>query len=310
MKNKKGVAIGITVALLLTAATLVFQAYQRYQANPWTRDGQVQADVVLIRAQVSGNVSAVHVKNNALVQAGELLFEVDSRALRVALEQAQADQALAQVRMQELEAELQSALSAAHPTLPKGGAGRGGLSSASPSASALSTPFLDEARNSVNRAKATYGVAAARTAQARLSLEQCRVLAPVTGYVTNINLRPGSEVAALAPLFALIDTSTYRVTGFFQETDLSRIAPGQAALVTLMGYPESPLHGVVESIDWGIAQSNGSVGANMLPAVKPTFEWIRLAQRVPVNVRLVDASPSIPLRVGTTASVLMVGHTN
>ena len=102
---------------------------------------------------------------------------------------------------------------------------------------------------------------------------------------------------------ALIDAASFRVTGFFRETLIRRIAVGSRAEVTLMAYPDRPLSGVVESLDWGISRSNGTPGEDLLPDVQPTFDWIRLAQRVPVNIRLSDVPDDVILRVGLTASV-------
>jgi multidrug resistance efflux pump len=84
-------------------------------------------------------------------------------------------------------------------------------------------------------------------------------------------------------------------------------------VITLMSYPRAPLTGAVDSIEWGIAQQDGSTGEDLLPTISPTFEWIRLAQRVPVRVHLGDVLEGVALRVGTTASVLVntgIGDSN
>jgi multidrug resistance efflux pump len=141
--------------------------------------------------------------------------------------------------------------------------------------------------------------------QAELNLEFTRVVAPVDGYVTNLNLRVGSQIAAQQPALALVDTSTYRVVGYFRENHIGNIRAGDRAVVTLMSYPDRPLTGEVESLGWGIAQQDGSTGPDLLPSVSPTFEWIRLAQRIPVRVRLTEVPEGIDLRVGTTSSVLV-----
>ena len=163
-----------------------------------------------------------------------------------------------------------------------------------------------------NRQKAQAALAGARAARqqaeaevetARLRLGFTEVRASVDGYVTNVSLQPGAQAVADTPLFALIDAASFRVTGFFRETLIRRIAVGSRAEVTLMAYPDRPLSGVVESLDWGISRSNGTPGEDLLPDVQPTFDWIRLAQRVPVNIRLSDVPDDVILRVGLTASV-------
>ena len=107
------------------------------------------------------------------------------------------------------------------------------------------------------------------------------------------------------------DTSTSaqkppdQVLHFFRETLVGRLQRGDQAVVTLMSYPDSPLQGRVDSIGWGIAQDDGSTGQDLLPTISPTFEWIRLAQRVPVRIHLETIPDGVRLRAGTTASVLV-----
>jgi multidrug resistance efflux pump len=142
--------------------------------------------------------------------------------------------------------------------------------------------------------------------QATLDLEFTRVLAPVDGYVTNLNLRQGSQAVANQPALALVDINSYWVHGFFRETSVGGMRKGDKAIVTLMSYPDQPIEGHVNSLGWGIAQDDGSTGFDLLPNISPTFEWIRLAQRVPVRVHLDDVPEDVALRVGTTASVLVI----
>jgi len=127
----------------------------------------------------------------------------------------------------------------------------------------------------------------------------------VDGYVTNLNLRLGSQAVANQPALALVDVNSFWVHGYFRETTVGDIEAGNRAVVTLMTYPDTPLTGVVHSIGWGIAQEDGSTGEDLLPSIEATFEWIRLAQRVPVRVHLNQLPEGVKLRVGTTASVLV-----
>ena len=128
--------------------------------------------------------------------------------------------------------------------------------------------------------------------------------------MTNLNLRLGSQAVANQPALALVDVNSFWVHGFLKENYIAGIRPGDRAIVTLMSYPETPLEGRVDSLGWGIAQTDGSTGYNLLPTISPTFEWIRLAQRIPVRVHLVDVPGEIKLRVGTTASVLVMTKTS
>ncbi|MGD9343470.1 MAG: HlyD family secretion protein, partial [Desulfuromonadales bacterium] len=174
---------------------------------------------------------------------------------------------------------------------------------------------LSQAEATLAETKANLGAAGdanpsirqARAAvrQAELNLEFTQVRAPVDGYVTNLNLRIGTQVVANQPALALIDTNSYWVDGFFRETTIAEIRSGDKAVVTLMTYPDQPLEGTVDSLGWGISQQDGSTGFELLPQVSPTFEWIRLAQRVPVRILLDEVPDNVALRVGTTASVLV-----
>ena len=155
-----------------------------------------------------------------------------------------------------------------------------------------------------SNAQVRASIAAVR--QAELNLEFTRVKAPVDGYVTNLNLRLGSQAVANQAVLALVDVNSYWIDGFFKENAIADIRAGDGAVVTLMTYPDTPLEGRVNSIGWGIAQQDGSTGFELLPTINPTFEWIRLAQRVPVRIHLAPVPQDIPLRVGTTCSVLVM----
>lgn len=173
-----------------------------------------------------------------------------------------------------------------------------------------------QAEAELARTKAALGAAGADNAllreaqaqceQARLNLEFTRVTAPVDGYVTNLDLRLGSQAVANQPLLALVDVDSYWVAGYFRESSIAAIKSGDDAVVTLMTYPDAPLAGVVESVGHGIAQEDGASGQDLLPNISPTFEWIRLAQRVPVRVHITRKPENVVLRVGTTASVLVM----
>src|SRR5262249_18486090 len=138
---------------------------------------------------------------------------------------------------------------------------------------------------------------------AELNLNFTKVSAPVDGYITNLQVQVGDSAVANQPIVAVIDSNSFYVEAFFRETFVGNLQDGNRAVVTLMSYPDTPLEGRIESIGWGIAQQNGSTGFQLLPSVKPTFEWIRLAQRIPVIVRLEKVSGNVKLRAGTTASV-------
>jgi multidrug resistance efflux pump len=164
-------------------------------------------------------------------------------------------------------------------------------------------------RGAEGEANARLRVARAAVESARLDREFTEVRAPVDGYITNLQLRLGSQGVANQPALALVDRDSFWIAAYFRETLVGDIRPGDRAIVTLMTYPDRPLEGRVDSLGWGIAQQDGSTSHDLLPSISPTFEWIRLAQRVPVRIHLVDVPPEIDLRVGTTASVLVMTGT-
>jgi multidrug resistance efflux pump len=165
----------------------------------------------------------------------------------------------------------------------------------------LGTPGEDNPR--LRRASADLEIA-------QLNFNFTKVLAPTDGYITNLQLHVGDSAAANQAIVAVIDANSFYVEAFFRETFVGNLQNGDRAVVTLMSYPDTPLLGRVESVGWGIAQTNGSTGFQLLPSVSPTFEWIRLAQRLPVIVRLEKVPDTVKLRAGTTASVLVMTGTS
>lgn len=158
----------------------------------------------------------------------------------------------------------------------------------------LGAPGDDNAR--ILLAKATL-------AEAELNLSYTKVTAVQDAFVSGLNLPPGNYVSVGEPLFTLVTTNTWRITGNFLETDLARIKPGQKAVIRLQTYPGHRLEGVVEGISWGIEQQAGDVQRGGLPIVTPTVDWVRLAQRFPVSVKFVDLPPEVELRIGMNGNV-------
>lgn len=182
------------------------------------------------------------------------------------------------------------------------------------------TAALAQAKNDLARGLADLGVlgednprlrrAAADLEIAQLNLDFTKVWAPTDGYVTNLRLGVGDSAVAHQPMLAVIDANSFYIQAFFRETFVGNFQKGDRAVVTLMSYPDTPLEGSVDSIGWGIAQQNGATGFELLPSVQPTFEWIRLAQRIPVAVRIEKLPANVKLRAGTTASVVVITGTS
>ncbi|MET0907480.1 MAG: HlyD family efflux transporter periplasmic adaptor subunit, partial [Tardiphaga sp.] len=144
--------------------------------------------------------------------------------------------------------------------------------------------------------------AIADQAVAQLNLDRSEVHAPVSGVISNMDLRPGTYVTAGKGVMALVDTSSLRVDGYFEETKLARIHPGDPVRIRLMG-DSKDLTGRVESIAAGIEDRDRGQGSNLLANVTPTFSWVRLAQRVPVRIALDAVPDGTTLIAGRTATV-------
>jgi multidrug resistance efflux pump len=350
----------LTAVFVLGALFAVFYKYRDYIENPWTRDGQVRAEVIQITPRVSGPIVKLMVKDNQLVNAGDLLFEIDPRTFTASLAQAQAqyDETIdsyhakekqvesaeaqievakasvlqAQSQMKELDSsieknkaeysrqkELIKKRATSQKSVDRAKANyevalekrQGAIAGVAQAQASLhqAVAALAEAKANLGAAgdaNASIRVAQAALHQAGLNLLFTKLKAPVDGYVTNLNVMLGSQAVTNQPLLALVDINSYWVHGFFKETLIGKISKGNNAIITLMTYPDKPLNGIVDSIGWGIAQQDGSTGFDLLPTVSPTFEWIRLAQRVPVRIHLTDVPQGVALRVGTTASVLVM----
>lgn len=273
----------VTLSILALATGGVYWVTQQHKAHPWTRDGQVLAQVVHIAPQVSGPVIRIMVSDNQLVQQGDLLFEIDPTLYEQAVQQAEADLAQAKAEAKDAAADL------ARATALKA---RGDLSQQN----------FDLKNAQAESTAAAVASATVALETARIKLGYTRISAPTAGYVTNLELDSGTYAEAGEPLLALIDANSFWVAAYFKETDLASIAIGDPAVVTLMSHPDQPLSGQVKSIAFGIARRNNSPALGDLAEVAPTFEWIRLAQRIPVRIAL-DGRPAVPLRVGYSASV-------
>jgi multidrug resistance efflux pump len=350
----------MTGIVVLLAVAAVLYKYKDYVLNPWTRNGQVRAQVIQVTPRVSGPIIKLAVRDNQEVQAGNLLFEIDPRTFAASLDQARAtydktvddivalekqveaakanvdiyrasiEQAKSaineidsQIKKNKAEYERQQEMLPQRATSQKAveraeanyqvsvEERKGAIASLTQARAALAQAEAALAKAQANlgapgEANASIRKARAEVRQAELNLEFTRVTAPVDGYVTNLNLRLGSQAVANQPNLALVDNNSFWIDAFFRETAIGRIHQGDKAIATLMAYPDKPLKGYVDSLGWGIAQQDGSTGFELLPSISPTFEWIRLAQRVPVRIHLTEVPEEVELRVGTTASVLVM----
>lgn len=272
----------VTLGMVAAAVVVGLALWDYYMEAPWTRDGRVRADVVPVAPDVSGLVTEVLVADNGVVKRGDVLFRIDPERFALALRQAEAV-----VEGKRASAEQASADYARYSKL---------------SDAAVSQQRVEAARATDLEAKAAYDQAAADRDLARLNLERSAVKASVNGRITNMELRPGAYVTTGRGVMALIDSDTLRVEGYFEETKLPRIHVGDRARIRLMG-EDATLEGHVESIAGGIEDRERSAGSNLLASVNPTFAWVRLAQRIPVRIKLAAIPDRLRLVSGRTATV-------
>ncbi|MBF8669330.1 HlyD family secretion protein [Pseudomonas putida] len=310
---KPVLAKALTLTVLALAVVLGWFAWDYYTRAPWTRDARVRADVVTLSAEVAGRIIELPVQDNQFVRQGDLLLQIDParyelavlhavRAVevaRAALGQSQAAIVANEAQLKQRRSEEQrrrklqsmSAISAEE------------WEKAGTDVAVAQADLLREQSN-LGLAQANVQLAEATLQQARLDLERTRVSAPVSGYVTNLLTRQGDYAQPGMPLLALVDSSSFHVSGYFEETKLPKIKVGSRARIALMS--GEVLEGTVESIAYAITDRENQPGNRLLANVNPSYTWVKLAQRIPVRLRLERSADAPPLRAGTTATVTIL----
>jgi multidrug resistance efflux pump len=271
------------VAMLGASGLLAWLAWIYYVETPWTRDGVVRAYTAQLAAEVPGQVTAVLVADNQAVRKGDVLFRIDDRNYRVAVERAQAALVSAQAAMINTQAQA---------------ARRNQLDDL-----AVSAEVRQTYQSNANAAQAAYQGAAAELNQAKINLERTEIRSPVNGYVTNLLLQAGTYAVAGQAAVTIVNADSFWVTGYFEETQMARIRTGDPATIVLMGYPGRTIQGRVESLGRGITDPNAAPGVAGLPAVNPIFTWVRLAQRIPVRIGIKQWPDGLNVAAGMTATV-------
>jgi RND family efflux transporter MFP subunit len=249
--------------LVITAIGILagVQLWQRYMLTPWTRDGRVVANSVTIASEVSGRIVDIRVRENQSVKKGEILFIIDPSTYKAALDNAEASVSSLRATMD----------------LREANAARGHKLTAL----SISAQELEDLDLQAKSAEANYQQALAVRENARINLDRTTVYAPVNGYVTNLVLDEGDFADVGKAVLAVVDSDSFRVEAYLEETKLSFVKVGDSATVILMsGAPA--IKGRVDSIARGIGDTENPVGQNLLQNVNATFEWVRLAQRIPV----------------------------
>lgn len=279
MKTIKYFSSLLVLALALIAGWWLWNYYMQ---SPWTRDGKVRAEQVSVTPQVSGTITTLKIKDNQFVHAGEVLFQIDETPYHIAVLNAEAQLAKAQSDQAKAnnEANRRRHLSQKY----------------------ISAEDLDTANINVKAMQASVAVAEATLKQAQWQLTQTVVKAPVDGWVTNLSTRVGDYATTGQPVFALVDSHSFYVVGYFEETKLRHIREGAPARIVLYSGSQR-LQGHVSSIGRAIYDQSVETDSGLVPDVKPNIPWVRLAQRIPVRIAFDQLPADLTLVSGTTCTV-------
>jgi multidrug resistance efflux pump len=276
-------ATGVLVFSALVAARY---GWLVYVTSPWTRDGMVRVQVANVAPQVSGQIVEVRTYDNQHVHKGDILYVIEKFDFEVALENAKAT-----ILSRQADLEVKKAQNARRAIL-----------------TTLSTSIEEKQVFDGNAKMAEAALAGAKAAlsQAEINLQRTEVRSPVDGYVTNLLMRVGDSARVGTSNVSVIDENSYWIDAYFEETKLANVHVGDDVEATLLGY-QIPVKGRVESITGGISAANAASSTQGLPNVDPVFTWVRLAQRIPVRIRVDQVPQGVPLIAGMTCSVSVVG---
>ena len=280
---KKFFSLLATLLVLALAIWIGRTLWEHYMNTPWTRDGRVRADIINVAADVNGYVTGVPVKDNQLVKKGDVLLEIDPEHYQIVVKQAQSLVASRKAtwEMRKVNAHRRADMDSL----------------------VISRENRDDASNIADSALADYQHALAQLDAAQLNLKRTKVLATVDGYVTNLNVHRGDYARVGDPKMAVIDKDSFWVYGFFEETKLPHIRVGDKADLQMMS--GEVLTGHVESISRGIYDRDNPESRELVADVNPTFNWVRLAQRVPVRIHIDEIPDGFLLAAGTTCTVIV-----
>ncbi|MCY1389360.1 p-hydroxybenzoic acid efflux pump subunit AaeA [compost metagenome] len=274
----------LTFLVVALASVVVWRMVMYYMFAPWTRDGHIRADIIQIAPDVSGLVQQVDVRDNQVVKRGDVLFTIDQDRFRLALRQAQATVAERKETLAQAQREA------------KRNRGLGNL---------VAQEQLEESQSRQMRAESALAEAQVAVDAAQLNLDRSVVRSPVDGYLNDRAPRAHEFVTAGRPVLSVVDSNSYHIDGYFEETKLAGIRIGQGVDIRVVG-DNARLTGHVQSFAAGIEDRDRSSGANLLPNVNPAFSWVRLAQRIPVRIAFDSVPADFRMIAGRTATVSII----
>ncbi|PBJ08348.1 HlyD family secretion protein [Pseudomonas sp. ACN5] len=274
----------LTLLIVSFAVVVVWRMVMYYMFAPWTRDGHIRADIVQIAPDVSGLIQQVEVRDNQLVKRGQVLFSIDPDRFKLALRQAKAAVADREETLAQAQREA------------KRNKGLGNL---------VPAEQLEESQSKVARAQVALMEAQVAVDSAQLNLDRSVIRSSVDGYVNDRAPRTQEFVSAGRPVLSVVDSNSFHIDGYFEETKLNGIHIGQSVDIRVIG-DNARLRGHVESIVAGIEDRDRTSGNNLLPNVNPAFSWVRLAQRIPVRIAFDDVPEDFRMIAGRTATVSII----
>ena len=283
-RARGAIRIFLTSLLVIAALVAVVGLWRHYMVSPWTRDGQIRVQVANIAPQVAGQIVELQAHDNQFVHKGDLLYVIDKANFQVALDMANAD-----VASKKADLDVKQAQDKRRQSL-----------------TTLSTSIEEKQQyaGSYSVAQGAYQTALANLEQAKVNLDRTDVRSTVNGYVTNLQLRIGNYANTGSANISIVDSDSFWVVGYFEETKLGSFEVGDAAKVYLMGF-DQPIVGHIQSITRGISDQNATVSTQGLPSVQAVYTWVRLAQRIPVRVKIDTVPARVTLSAGMTATVIV-----
>ena len=282
---RQSLRILVTVVLVILALIAGNWVWNYYLYAPWTRDGKVRAEIITLSPDVSGWVSELNIEDNQSVSQGDPLFRIDDTRYQAALAKADA-QLLYQQEALRLAQHQYQRRQKLHRS----------------SNNSISKEALESAGIQAQLAKANVALAKAERDSANINLDRTHIHAPADGTIVNLTLQQGNFVNQGSPVVSMVKADSFYVTGYFEETKLPLVHVGQDAAVILMNGSRT-LQGKVTSVGQAIANANTQTDRQLLPQVQQTFNWVRLAQRIPVHIELESVPDDILLAAGMTATV-------
>lgn len=272
----KKIVLIITLIIIGLASTSLWWQSKHFVS---TDDAYVNANIVQVAPRVTGQVTHLYTTNNQYVTENQPLFDLDPVPFQLATNEAMAQLAKDQAQLNIAQLTSKRTLKLVQKNVASAQEG-------------------DTVEANLRSSIAAIQLSQANLERVLLNLKYTKVTAPTSGWITNVTLRAGNIVQANQPLFALISDQTFWIDANFKETELGKIHPQQQADIVIDMYPKHHFTGIVESI------SGGSGSAfSLLPPQNATGNWVKVTQRVPVRVRVVNPDANFPLRIGTSATV-------